>query len=322
MNDNYNVHFRITDGVIDHPPISHNIYSKNIYGEQGELNYKNLNIESIDSDNAYFSNNLVSNKIHYSSSDSLEGKLMEVLHIFKAAYILHINGIANRNINPYSTTISDNAKINGFHYATKIDNRSNFTLVESDEPSTGYANIYWPFEYALLQKKIYSEINRKINYTGLTKKEAYAAIVKNCYYIMSVGLGKTPIINMEDIEKLFSNYNNFYIDLFVKRKISYEMAKKLCQYSFDDFSLGMLIINAIKELDQSHIIDEQLKKQLLDLAIKMIDRPDRRLHIDMALESYINILLNNKILSEQSAQQLGNELNSHGISFDYWVDSL
>jgi hypothetical protein len=320
MNDNYNVHFRITNGVIDHPPINTNIYSKNIYGEEGELNYVKLNIESLDSNNSYFSNRITRTERDYSTSNSLEGKLMDMLNVFKATYILHINGITNRNINPYTVTLSENNKINGFHYAAKLENKTDFIVVDSNEKNTGYTNVYWPFEYALLQKKIYSEINRKINYSGLTKKEAYADIVKNSYYIMSVGLGRNPILKMDDIEKLFSSYNNFYIDLFVKRKISYDKARKLCQYSFDSFSLGMLLMNLVKEIDS--MAEEELKKQLLDLAFKMIDRPDKRLILDMGLERYINILLNNNILSSEVALGLGDELNNHGVSFDYWVESL
>ena len=320
MNDNYNVHFRITNGVIDHPPINTNIYSKNIYGEKGEQNYAKLDIETLDNNNSYFSNRITRTEKEYNSSDSLEGKLMDMLNVFKAAYILHINGITNRNINPYSVTLSENSKINGFYYAAKLDNKTDFMVLDSNEKNTGYTNVYWPFEYALLQKKIYNEINRKINYSGLTKKEAYADIVKNSYYIMSVGLGRNPILKMEDIEKLFSNYNNFYIDLFVKRKISYDRARKLCQYSFDSFSLGMLLMNVVKEVDS--ILEEELKKQLLDLAFKMIDRPDKRLILDMGLERYINILLNHGILPKEVAHGLGDELNGYGVSFDYWVESL
>ena len=134
----YSINYKLDTGIMNHSNI--NTYN---YGNKSRKDiYDSLNINELDPENIYFSAG-ISQSSMVEPNENIEGRMLDILDIFKSTFILNANGIVNRGINPNNT---NNGKINEFQYATKTNNINKYTISDAGE-----TNIYWPVEYSILQ---------------------------------------------------------------------------------------------------------------------------------------------------------------------------
>jgi hypothetical protein len=293
----YSINYKLDTGIMNHSNI--NTYN---YGNKSRKDiYDSLNINELDPENIYFSAG-ISQSSMVEPNENIEGRMLDILDIFKSTFILNANGIVNRGINPNNT---NNGKINEFQYATKTNNINKYTISDAGE-----TNIYWPVEYSILQNNSVNQIKKLLE---KTRGEIYSSLIKNSYYLVSTMFKKT-ILNTEQLETLFTNYSNYFIDIFYKNKNSLDQYKKQSLSLFDSYSLGILLLDSIDKF--STHIDNNLREQLINLSINMIDRPDNRFTTEIALVNYITILLENGILSQNDIAKINNELERYGITIE------